>query len=168
MQDTAIPWEVWDQGNQGITTAPAKYFAEQSEKGTLPVESKLLHRFVAATSEEAMALRDLRMGHGPYVPSGDPEQFPNGCGSFYYPCGSGTCPYCGKVRKPTFARQLPGFEAAVKRHFADMDNSAPAITRLMETFGSLELNLHQTEMSPDHTEELLRLFCKGWENETPS
>ncbi len=50
----------------------------------------------AATWEEAMSIYNLRMGFGPYIPEGDPENCPR-CDSFYYPRGSGVCWKCGEI-----------------------------------------------------------------------
>ena len=56
----------------------------------------LLWRIEAATWEEAMAIHNLRQGHGDYVPMGEAKPCPK-CGAMYYPEGSGECWRCGKV-----------------------------------------------------------------------
>jgi hypothetical protein len=59
----------------------------QSEKNVL------VFTIEARTWEEAMAIRNLRLGWEPYQP-GDPQDCPS-CSSKYYPGGYGECWNCG-------------------------------------------------------------------------
>lgn len=54
------------------------------------------YEFDAHTPEEASAIFNLRQGHGPYVPMGEPSECPK-CSAVYYPSGSGVCWRCGKI-----------------------------------------------------------------------
>ena len=56
----------------------------------------LLWRIEAGTWEEAAAIRNLRLGWEPYVPSGKAVPCPS-CGASYYPDGSGQCWNCTHV-----------------------------------------------------------------------
>ena len=53
----------------------------------------MLWRIAAGSWEEAATIRNLRLGWGPYVPSGKAAPCPD-CGSSYYPEGSGQCWNC--------------------------------------------------------------------------
>ena len=56
----------------------------------------LLWRFEAGSHEEAMAIKNIRLGFGPYVPLGESAPCPK-CGSMYYPEGSRQCWNCDHV-----------------------------------------------------------------------
>lgn len=56
-------------------------------------EASLLWVIEAGTWEECQAIKNLRLGFGPYNPSGEPMKCPK-CPAFYYPKGSGRC-CCG-------------------------------------------------------------------------
>jgi len=52
-----------------------------------------LWRVEVGSYEEAMAIRNLRLGFEPYVPHGAAAPCPS-CGSTYYPESSGQCWQC--------------------------------------------------------------------------
>jgi len=56
----------------------------------------VLWRVEAGSYEEAMAIRNVRLGYGPYVPLGDSAPCPK-CDAMYYPDGSGQCWHCDHV-----------------------------------------------------------------------
>lgn len=56
----------------------------------------LLWRVEAGSYEEAMAIRNIRLGYGAYVPCGAASACPK-CASMYYPEGSGQCWNCDYV-----------------------------------------------------------------------
>lgn len=89
-------WEVWTDGEQveGVLT-PAGGARELTAKGLLSIDARLLFGIDAGSFEEAMAIYYLRMGWDPYRPVGVAELCPSGCGSHFYPAGSGQCPVCG-------------------------------------------------------------------------
>jgi hypothetical protein len=91
-------YEAW-QGDGGCTTAfgPEENIQEQRASGLLPTDAKLLYRVEAETLEEAMAVRHINMGWGPYDPVGEPEKCPKGCSAMFYPEGNGECPNCGRI-----------------------------------------------------------------------
>ena len=53
----------------------------------------LLWRIEVGSYEEAMAIRNLRLGYGPYVPHGDASPCPV-CGAMHYPGNSAQCWNC--------------------------------------------------------------------------
>lgn len=53
----------------------------------------MLWRIEVGSYEEAMAIRNLRLGYEPHVPQGEPEPCPT-CGSKYFPKASGQCWNC--------------------------------------------------------------------------
>ncbi len=53
----------------------------------------LLWRIEVGSYDEAMAIRNLRLGYGPYVPHGDAAPCP-ACGAMYYPDSSAQCWNC--------------------------------------------------------------------------
>jgi hypothetical protein len=96
MNEELKTWEAWECEDGSITFSTAEGIrASQEPEGSKPV--RLLHSLQAATHEEARSISNLRMGLDPYQPNGQGVKCPNGCGSFYYPEGSGDCPYCGNV-----------------------------------------------------------------------
>ena len=56
----------------------------------------LLWQAEAGSHEEIMAIRNIRLGYGPYVPLGDSAPCPE-CGAMYYPGGSAECWNCDHV-----------------------------------------------------------------------
>lgn len=56
----------------------------------------LLWRVEAGSYEEAMAIRNIRLGFGAYVPQGPAAACPK-CAAMYYPAGSGQCWHCDHV-----------------------------------------------------------------------
>ena len=62
----------------------------------VPGCDKLLWRVEAGSHEEAMAIKNIRLGYGPYVPLGDPAPCPK-CSAMYYPNGSAQCWHCDHV-----------------------------------------------------------------------
>jgi len=53
----------------------------------------MLWRIEVGSYEEAMAVRNLRLGYEPYVPLGEASPCPN-CGSLHYPESTGQCWNC--------------------------------------------------------------------------
>jgi hypothetical protein len=94
-------YEVWAEiegGKQVSTTmAPTEGIQEQLDKGLLRRDAQLLFRIDADTPEEAHAVLNIKMGWGPYVPTGKPALCPKSCGALFYPESSGECPNCGKI-----------------------------------------------------------------------
>ena len=67
--------------------------------GTLmPDCDEVIFAIQAATWEEAMSIYNLRLGHDPYRPIGEPANCPK-CDAIYYPEGSGECWRCGKAEE---------------------------------------------------------------------
>lgn len=91
-------YEVWIESDSA-TLSTAAGIRWQKEKGLIGKGAELLHKFSAASPEEANAIYHLRMGWEPYRPVGDPALCPNNCGSYYYPNGSGVCPNCGEINE---------------------------------------------------------------------
>ena len=89
-------YEAWSDDGQ-VSFADPEAIKKEIESGALGKTAKLLHVVEADTWEEAMAVHHIKMGWEPYKPEGEAEECPNGCGSFYYPKGSGQCPKCGVV-----------------------------------------------------------------------
>jgi hypothetical protein len=56
----------------------------------------LLWRCEAGSYEEAMAIRNVRLGYAPYVPVGEPAPCPR-CGAQSCPGGSAQCWNCDRV-----------------------------------------------------------------------
>lgn len=91
-------YEAWDDEENGcMQFGLADIAAENRARGVLSANAKFLFRVVADTFEEAMAVRNIKMGWGPYTPEGKPQDCPRGCGSIFYPEGSGECPNCGRI-----------------------------------------------------------------------
>ena len=87
-------YEAWSDGEQ-VSFASPDAIRKEIESGVLGQEARLLHLVVADTWEEAMAVHHIKVGWEPYKPEGPAEPCPKGCGSYYYPKGSGQCPKCG-------------------------------------------------------------------------
>lgn len=69
---------------------------EFRRRGLLSPDAELVFVIEANTPEEAMAIHQLRMGFGAFLPMGDPEPCPK-CGTIYYPEASSVCWHCGPV-----------------------------------------------------------------------
>jgi hypothetical protein len=89
-------YEAWAD-DEAITFSTREGIQWQKEHSLSGKNSRLLHIVEADTPEEAMAVHHIKMGWEPYVPMGEPKLCPRGCGSYFYPEGSGECPKCGKV-----------------------------------------------------------------------
>lgn len=94
--ETMKEYEVWVD-SESVTLATVEGIKWQKEKDLLGGDAKLLHKFSAATPEEASAIHHLRMGFEPYKPMGEPVLCPKGCEAYFYPQGSGVCPNCGDI-----------------------------------------------------------------------
>lgn len=70
--------------------------AECRRKGLLKENAEFLWEIETDTFEEAMAIRNLRMGFEPFVPEGEWQPCPK-CGAVFYPEGSGQCWRCGPI-----------------------------------------------------------------------
>lgn len=91
-------YEAWDdEENCCMPFAAAEGILEDRLRGRISANAKLLFRVEADTWEEALAVRNIKMGWSPYIPEGKPQSCPRGCGSIFYPEGSGECPNCGKI-----------------------------------------------------------------------
>jgi hypothetical protein len=78
---------------------PCTYFMGPVKENILEhtsLDAELLFEYEADTPEEAMAIYQLRLGFGAFLPMGDPEPCPK-CGAIYYPGGSSICWHCGPV-----------------------------------------------------------------------
>jgi len=89
-------FEAWAD-DEGITFATVEGIKWQRDKGLLGKNPKLLHVIEADTPEEASAVHHIKMGWEPYKPMGEAKACPKGCGSCFYPEGSGECPKCGEI-----------------------------------------------------------------------
>lgn len=77
-----------------------------------------LFEILAESPEEAMAIYQLRLGFGAFMPMGDPEPCPK-CGAIHYPIGSSVCWRCGPVGYescPTEPIEPIEFEGQVDYH----------------------------------------------------
>jgi hypothetical protein len=94
-------YEVWveiEDGKQVSTTmGTTESIREYVDKGLLRRDAELLYRIEVDTPEEAHAVLNIKMGWGPYEPTGKPAPCPNSCGAIFYPESSGECPNCGKI-----------------------------------------------------------------------
>jgi len=91
-------FEAWqDEATCSITFSPPEAIAEERALGSISDEAKFLYRLEADTYEGAMAAHHIRMGWGPYVPMGEAQACPKGCGAMFYPEGGGDCPNCGNI-----------------------------------------------------------------------
>jgi len=88
----ASTYQAWET-NTGDVFFRKDHRAEIERIGEDRNLRRLLFEVVAETFEEAMSIYNLRMGYGPYVPSGQPSECPV-CASWYYPEGSGQCWKC--------------------------------------------------------------------------
>lgn len=89
-------FEAWAD-DIGVSFATNENIMWQQENGLLGKSAKLLHIVHADTHEEAMTEHHSKMGWEPYKPMGEVKLCPKGCGSCFYPEGSGECPKCGKI-----------------------------------------------------------------------
>jgi hypothetical protein len=96
MKEQKHKYEVWEDPS-GTTLAGSDQIQDLIRKNVIDKNAKLIHVIEAATGEEASAIYNLRMGFEPYKPAGKPAKCPKDCGSYYYPEGSGQCPYCGDI-----------------------------------------------------------------------
>ena len=89
-----IKYEVWSKEGEMCFSTAESFKGKNSQM----IEGmELIHTFFAETGEEASSIYNLRVGFGPYKPMGEPELCPKCNVSYYYPKGSGECPYCGKI-----------------------------------------------------------------------
>jgi len=83
-------YSVWSDGEGGITMVVGDdipRFADGTPQGS---KNSLLFTIDAATLDEAMAIRNLRLGRAPYRPGGKAADCPN-CAATYYPESFGGC-----------------------------------------------------------------------------
>lgn len=71
-------------------------YVELRKRGLLASDAVPEFSIETNTPEEAMAIHQIRMGLGAFVPQGDPESCPQ-CGAIYYPEASSVCWHCGPV-----------------------------------------------------------------------
>ena len=92
-------WELWQAyEHDGCITLTTKDRVHQlTRDGLLSPDATLRYEFRAETPESASMIHHHRQGWEPYNPMGDSELCPGGCGNYYYPAGSGTCPVCGSI-----------------------------------------------------------------------
>lgn len=84
-------------GGSAITLTGADQVEDQVQRGVLEGDCEKMWDIFAASWEEASAIHAMRLGWRPYHPMGEPRLCPRGCGSHYYPLGSGQCPLCGLI-----------------------------------------------------------------------
>jgi len=91
-------YQVWrDPEDDSLTVSTEDGIARLREQNLLSASAVFLYPITAASYEEASAIYYLRQGWHPYRPMGNAELCPRGCGSHFYPGGSGECPFCGKI-----------------------------------------------------------------------
>ena len=93
-------YQVWsspDKTEFTFSAADQMNVQKDKENGLMDKDAYLLHEIEASTYEEAMSIYYLRVGFEPYKPNGSPELCPRCRGSYFYPKGSGQCPYCGDI-----------------------------------------------------------------------
>jgi hypothetical protein len=90
------PWQAFESDGC-ITLTPKGHPNQLQHRGPMPSDARLLYEFTAATGEEASTIHHERQGWESYRPIGKPKICPEGCGSYYYPKGSGDCPVCGPL-----------------------------------------------------------------------
>ncbi len=89
-------WQAW-KGDGVITLTPRDRVERLRQSGLIEADANCLYQFSAATGEEASTIHYERQGWETYRPLGPPVPCPRGCGSEYYPLGSGDCPVCGHL-----------------------------------------------------------------------
>ena len=92
-------YEVWEDDEDGLSISALKEGEIEDEKrrGLIPQSARLRFRLHVDTYEEALAVRNIKLGWAPYVPEGKPAHCPNGCGGVFYPAGYCECPNCGVI-----------------------------------------------------------------------
>jgi len=94
-------YEVWnlqyEDGGGLISMRTTEQVEDERSKGLLNPKSLLMFQIQAETYEEAMAVRNIKLGWSPYVPNGEAALCPNGCGGVHYPDGYRECPNCGLI-----------------------------------------------------------------------
>jgi hypothetical protein len=89
-------YEIWRSDEESsLVCATDLSITDMRARGVMASDAQFVCAFDAATMEEAMAIRNLRMGWEPFRPQGAPGRCSN-CGSWYYPEGSGECWQCGR------------------------------------------------------------------------
>jgi hypothetical protein len=96
MKEIRLRFEVWEESDSD-TMVSAEQARAMKADGSMERDAGMIHVIEAATPEEARAIWNLRRGYAPYLPAGESQPCPRGCGSHYYPESSGACPYCGPV-----------------------------------------------------------------------
>jgi hypothetical protein len=84
---------------------------DERSRGLLDPKSKLMFRIQAETYEEALAVKNVKLGWSPYFPNGEPAFCPNGCGGVFYPAGFHECPNCGLISPEQCRQSLDAQEA---------------------------------------------------------
>ena len=88
-------YETWEDPEEHVVTCgTSEQISDMRARGLLSRRAEQLFTFHAATHEEAMSIRNLRMGWEPYQPEGAPAPCPS-CEAWFYPEGSGQCWRCG-------------------------------------------------------------------------
>jgi hypothetical protein len=111
---------------------------------------KIIFTFTACSPEEASAVLNIRLGHAPYKPMGEPSKCPNNCGAYYYPVGSGICPICGLVNIPRKLSSLDCFNQFVENCSLISETESPNET--IEALGNMELCFTDQEAQEDQSQ----------------
>src|SRR5260370_15003962 len=94
-------YEVWnleyEDGSGMISLLTSEQTEDERSKGLVDPKSRLMFRIQAETYEEALAVRNMKLGWSPYIPNGQAAWCPNGCGAVFYPAGHHECPNCGLI-----------------------------------------------------------------------
>jgi hypothetical protein len=110
-------YEVWideDENGTMLSLGTNDQIQEERSKGLLGANPRLLFRIQADTYEEALAVRNVKLGWSPYTPNGGPADCPNGCGGIFYPAGYAECPNCGVILEEQRQQALRKQEAEIE------------------------------------------------------
>ena len=90
-------WEVWeDPVHDCFSLSTPECIQSDRERRILSEQARLVFAFEAGSYEEACAIKNIRLGYGPYRPVGDAAPCP-ACGAQYWPEGSGECWRCDHI-----------------------------------------------------------------------
>ena len=87
-------YSVWSDETGDITVVVGDDIPRFADGTPQSEKNSLLFTIDAATLDEAMAIRNLRLGWEPYRPGGKAADCPN-CAAMYYPESFGECWKCG-------------------------------------------------------------------------
>jgi hypothetical protein len=96
-QGAATHYQCWfDPEDNGLSLLRFQDVQRNRDQGQLSDQAVLRYEFSAHSGEEAAAIRNLREGWAPYLPTGDAAPCPT-CGANHYPQGYGDCWRCGHI-----------------------------------------------------------------------